>query len=290
MPFFSISQSEIKAMLQFQKDTLGPIDLWPLEIVVTNIGNESKKVFPIYVWHQSFPAYGEIILQTKKAGDTIWIDAKTLPSLHYEYGESGPGLTNLAPNQSIQSGIMACSPPMNLEPGAYQIRASYFVPMDNSFYIGYKVFSDPVDVYIKSYTGEDLVFFTNIFKDSLPLFFYLPINAMDYDTTYVKEAQKLLDKYPNSTFVPYIKFYLSTKFYGKAQVSLNINKDKKSSIEYMLTATRYLSDVVKSRYYFIMPLAKPLLRDYRYFVFDVIFQNEDIPEEILKKFDFENKF
>lgn len=290
VPFFSISQNEIKATLQFQKDTLGLIDLWPLEIIVTNIGNEPQKVFPLYVMHQGFFVFGEIILQTKKAGDTIWVDAKTLPSLHEEKIEEGRSLINLAPNQIFRSGIIPFTPPTALGPGSYQMRVSYLVPMDNNFNIGYKVFSNPVDIYIKAYTDEDLAFFTNFSQDSLPLFFYRPIYFMDYDTTYVKISEALLQKYPNSAFAPYIKLYLSIQFFGKAQISLNINKNKKSSIEYMQTAKRYLSSALKSGYYYIVPVAKPLLVHYNTFVLGDIFLYDDPPEEILREFDFENKF
>ena len=222
-------------------DSIGYSDPIAFRLSMRNLSaDKSFKIYPFEAGRGAI-RYGEINIEYKK-GDSRWVSYLVSSLAMERYTNAQPSAL-IEPGQEIISDQFAINPKLVFGddfavPGACQIRV-YYRWFAGQLEFGNVLVSDPITIFMRPYTGEDLPAYNYLQTLPDPEFVFEPIfgdpkeHSREFSPAtypYLPNARYIATNFPNSRFATWANLYIARTDY---LLALNENKSFESSLAYL---------------------------------------------------------
>jgi len=222
--------TNLKLMLNFDRDKIGLMDPWDFKMEVLNEGNSTEKVYAFDIISGKASSFGDISLEIKSNADTLWENTGCIVNRRMENNNNF--WISLSPGASTIGSFYCTSPLKNSFVDGAKIRAVYA-----PFGVGHKarLYSTEKDIQIVKYSGDTLRGFDYLNRLKNPNFIFYPLYSVSgpIDTSEAAHAEYIIDAFPNSSFRNYSELFLTNYYFSKALGAMEKGNDPKIVLNYL---------------------------------------------------------
>jgi len=295
---FSQPNFTIISNINFERDTIGPLDPLVFNFSITNVSDSSIEIFPV-IFQDRELLYGHFNIEYKNKHDQEWrIHAIRNQNYEHQYGVKS-NLMKIEPGEVVTSEKIIFSFRDffdSVEVGSeyeFRINSRKIEPSlnkkDNALKIDFKVSK----LLIANYSGDDKRVYEYVKKLPEPDFFYQPLytthfiyyedDKLESDYPYLQDAEFIANNFSGSKFTPWINLYISS-IYVRIAKNFQIKPNKDTCISYLRKSKHFLEKVNEIEHgSYVQPFIDSIYVGYIDIVND-LYPNGDIPLNILNEY------
>jgi hypothetical protein len=220
-------------LLKFEKDTYQLLEPWNFTVEVKNVGKADCAFMPTKIISGQLSEASYIKLEIKNKNHESWVETKSIGNwCHSDYQPYF-----LQPGEFVTYEF-TCSPALDqLETGSNEFRIAYapHCRVPKSMY----AYSNPVNLKVLDYNDtRNAMVYNYLLKLDRPDFLLSPVVYISRDTSDIKHAEYVVNRFPTSTLAEYANLYLCFEYSVRAHYSAT-KKDKIRAVEHLRSSKKY---------------------------------------------------